>query len=81
MLTSSVLARSVTLSLLLAAVAACSPTTTSVATETERTQCREWRDSLPSRSKNDTEQTKAEIGTSYDVYLAACGPLGFELPF
>lgn len=46
--------------------------TTTVATVTERELCRQWRDSLPTRSRADTEQTRAEIGRAYDVQAAAC---------
>jgi hypothetical protein len=59
-----------TLSMLLAGAAACSPMT--VATATERELCIAWRDSLPSRSRADTNQTQAEIGVAYDVQAAAC---------
>lgn len=45
---------------------------TLVATETEVALCEAWRDSLPSRSRSDTEQTQAEIGVAYDKFLAAC---------
>ncbi len=52
-------------------VAGCTPTT-GVATATEAEICRAWRDSLPTRSSQDTEQTRAEIGRAYDVQAAAC---------
>lgn len=58
-------------SMLLGLAGACTPTT-GVATATEAEICRAWRDSLPSRSSRDTEQTRAEIGVSYDVQAAAC---------
>lgn len=80
MRTRNALVTSATLLLLLGAVAACSPTIPA-ATETERAQCEAWRDSLPSRSRTDSTQTQAEIGTAYDAFLAACGPLGYQLPF
>lgn len=41
-------------------------------TATEAALCRAWRDSLPGRSRQDTAQTQAEIGTAYDVQAAAC---------
>jgi hypothetical protein len=66
----NVLTRSVMLLTLPVAVAGCNPMT--VATETERELCIAWRDSLPSRSFSDTEQTQAEIGLAYDVQAAAC---------
>lgn len=65
------LKRFVVASMLLGPVAGCTPTT-DVATATEAEICRAWRDSLPSRSSGDTEQTRAEIGVSYDVQAAAC---------
>lgn len=52
---------------------------TGAVTETERAACEAWRDSLPSRSRSDTAQTRAEIGDGYDVFLAACP--SFALPF
>ena len=52
-------------------LSACAQTTSAV-TETEGELCRQWRDSLPTRSKKDTEQTRAEIGRAYDVQAAAC---------
>lgn len=54
---------------------------TTAATETEGAICAEWQKSLPTRSHRDTEQTRHEIGLEYQVFLAVCGPLGFELPF
>ena len=58
-------------SMLLVLAGACTPTTgAGIVTEAEI--CRAWRDSLPSRSSRDTEQTRAEIGVSYDVQAAAC---------
>lgn len=35
--------------------------------------CREWGRSLPSRSRQDTPETQAEISTAYNVFEAACG--------
>lgn len=34
--------------------------------------CAEWKRSLPTRSRSDTQQTQDEIGRAYDVYEAAC---------
>jgi hypothetical protein len=34
--------------------------------------CDQWRRSLPSRSRQDTEQTRREIWEAYRVYQAAC---------
>lgn len=70
MLTAKRLIASVTALTLLGAAAGC--TTTPVATATEREICIAWRDSLPSRSKQDTPETQAQIGVSYDVQAAAC---------
>lgn len=52
---------------------------TGAVTETERAACEAWQGSLPSRSRLDTAQTRAEIGDAYDVFLAACP--SFPLPF
>lgn len=46
--------------------------TTPVASAIEAELCRQWRDSLPTRSRQDTEQTRGEIGRAYDVQAAAC---------
>lgn len=54
-----------------AILSACAPTTPA-ATAIEAELCRQWRDSLPTRSRSDTEQTRAEIGRAYDVQAAAC---------
>ena len=43
-----------------------------VDTATERELCRQWRDSLPGRSRHDTNQTQAEIGRAYDIQAVAC---------
>lgn len=64
------LSKFVTLLTLPVVVAGCTPMT--VATETERELCVAWRDSLPTRSREDTEQTQVEIGVAYDVQAAAC---------
>jgi hypothetical protein len=61
---------------------ACATTNpTSEATETERALCDEWGQSLPSRSRSDTDWTRAEIGVAYDVFAAACPgyPITFRL--
>ena len=65
-----VLPRYVMLSMLPVAVAACNPMTGG--SETERALCEAWRDSLPTRSREDTDQTQNEIGLAYDVQAAAC---------
>jgi len=56
-----------------------SPPAQVAAIETEQALCESWRDSLPSRSNADTEQTQDEIENAYNVFLAACP--GYELPF
>lgn len=61
--------------LVLLGAGSCAPTTIE-ATATEAELCRQWRDSLPTRSRQDTEGTKADIGTAYDVQAALCAPLG-----
>lgn len=71
MTTAQMLTRSATALTLCLGLAACAPTT-DAATATERELCIQWRDSLPSRSVADTEQTQAEIGLSYDLQAAAC---------
>lgn len=57
--------------LMLPALVACTPTMPA-ATATEAELCRQWRDSLPTRSRSDSAQTQAEIGAAYDVQAAAC---------
>lgn len=52
-------------------LSACAPTMIAD-TATERELCIQWRDSLPTRSRSDTEQTRAEIGRAYDIQAAAC---------
>lgn len=71
MRTRSVLRASV-IALTLPALAGCAAPRIGAATATERELCVAWRDSLPTRSKSDTEQTRAEIGRAYDVQAAAC---------
>ena len=56
----------------LAMLTACTPTMTPDVTATTEALCDVWQDSLPSRSAQDTEQTRAEIGRSYDVFEAVC---------
>ena len=46
--------------------------TTPEATETEKELCRAWGSSLPSRSHQDTQQTRDEIGQAYRDFEAAC---------
>lgn len=56
-------------------VAGCTPSQqigADTATEVEREICIQWRDSLPTRSRSDTERTQAEIGVAYDVQALAC---------
>lgn len=42
------------------------------ATATERTLCRTWGESLPTRSRLDTAQTQQEISEVYADFAAAC---------
>lgn len=55
---------------------ACSPAQTTTeaigATEVYRETCIQWRDSLPTRSRQDTERTQQEIGYAYDVQGMVC---------
>ena len=62
----------------LALLAACSPSlTTPAVTETEKAFCDAWEAALPTRSREDTERTRAEIGRLYDAFEAVCGrPVG-----
>lgn len=48
------------------------PIPVATATEVEREICIQWRDSLPTRSRQDTPQTQQEIGAAYDVQALAC---------
>jgi hypothetical protein len=73
--TESVQIKFVLLLMLPAILAGCLPTTE--ASETERALCEAWAESLPTRSREDTEQTQEEIGRSYDAQAAACP--GMEL--
>ena len=50
---------------------ACAPSKMQ-ATATETTLCRVWGESLPTRSRRDTEQTKVEIEQGYADFAAAC---------
>jgi hypothetical protein len=45
---------------------------TTQATETEKELCRVWGESLPTRSRADTEQTRAEITQAYADFASAC---------
>ena len=47
-------------------------------TATERTLCRVWGESLPTRSRMDTAQTQTEIAAAYADFGAAC-PLAQHL--
>ena len=50
---------------------ACAPSTVP-AGATDAALCRAWGESLPSRSRADTEQTAQEIGAAYADFAAAC---------
>ena len=59
----------------------CGTTTrTGAVTETERAVCDAWRDSLPSRSRSDTIETRHAIGRAYDEFLAACPDHSLAFP-
>lgn len=47
-----------------------------MATATEAALCDAWAATLPTRSRLDTERTRAEIGGAYDAFLAACAGRG-----
>ncbi len=49
------------------------------ASATETAICDAWLDSLPTRSRADTQDTINQIGVLYDTFLAACE--GYKLPF
>jgi hypothetical protein len=54
-------------------LAACAPRLgTSAVTETEKALCDAWQGSLPTRSRNDTPETRDAIGLAYDEFEAAC---------
>lgn len=76
MLTASARMPFVTALIVLGLVAGCIPSPTipvaTVPTEVEREICLQWRDSLPTRSRSDTERTQQEIGYAYDVQALAC---------
>ena len=46
--------------------------TLSEATATEAALCEAWGESLPTRSRQDTAQTRAEITQAYTAFAAAC---------
>ena len=58
-------------------LSACAPLK-APATATEATICRLWGESLPTRSRSDTDQTQQEIGAAYADFAAAC-PLHSQL--
>lgn len=57
---------------MLAMLTACSQATTPGVSATETAMCDVWQNSLPTRSREDTERTIAEIGHAYDVFEAVC---------
>lgn len=65
--------------LTLGATSACVPSTMQ-ATETETALCESWGRSLPTRSRSDTEQTRAEIQIAYADFLGACPGYEYLLP-
>jgi hypothetical protein len=58
--------------LVLLAVSGCSWTKMTTRGTAIEAVCLEWGGSLPTRSREDTEQTQIEIGTAYRVYRAVC---------
>ena len=52
----------------------------SEATATEAALCQAWGASLPSRSRQDTPQTQAEITQAYADFAAACPGYGVLIP-
>lgn len=59
------------LALTLIALLGCAPMTTP-GSATEAAICRAWGNSLPTRSRADTEQTQAEIQLGYADFQNAC---------
>ena len=49
-------------------------------TATEQTLCRVWGESLPTRSRQDTDETKREIARAYADFAAACPELEHLIP-
>jgi hypothetical protein len=47
---------------------------------TEREVCIAWGESLPTRSRSDTDQTKAEIQRAYATFAAACPAFADLIP-
>lgn len=76
MLTASAPTKLGTALITLVLVAGCIPSQTTpvatVPTEVEKELCIQWRDSLPTRSRSDTERTQQEIGYAYDVQGMVC---------
>ena len=58
---------------------ACANTTT-LGGETEAELCRAWGQSLPTRSRADTDQTAAEIQEGYARFAAACPEFRHLIP-
>ncbi len=47
-------------------------TTLTTATATETAICDAWEDTLPTRSRSDTEQTQSEVGQNRATFRAVC---------
>jgi len=60
-------------------LSACAPSTTQ-ATATEAELCRSWGESLPTRSRTDTAQTRAEIQVGYADFANACPAFAHLIP-
>lgn len=72
-MTASARMKSATALIVLGLAAGCTQSQQIVAvSETEREICIQWRDSLPTRSRSDTERTQQEIGYAYDVQGMVC---------
>lgn len=72
-MTASARMKSVTALIVLGLAAGCTQSRETIAAiETEREICIQWRDSLPTRSRSDTERTQQEIGYAYDVQGMVC---------
>lgn len=75
-MTAQRLMRSATVLTLLGLAAGCVPAqridVVTATSEVFRETCIQWRDSLPTRSRQDTERTQQEIGYAYDVQAVVC---------
>jgi hypothetical protein len=65
--------------LIVTALSAC-VNLTAPATETEAALCEAWGRSLPTRSRQDTQQTRDEIQVAYADFLNGCPDYGYLIP-